>query len=154
MRHLFGRSDVQYQNMCFLCFFYILCLCGGYSVDLTWCLTLNPSLGLQPYLLRRYLDPPNPLQSHLLKRYDWSTVARGNSDFDPCSCLYGLGGRPLHGRRWMCRFRMPSGGAFAIRWTKSRGSDWYVTNASRTAHVVWREGLRGRISVRQDQALC
>ena len=43
-----------------------------------WTLAPSPSptktLGLQSYLLRRYLDPPGtlPTQSHLLRRHDWS----------------------------------------------------------------------------------
>ena len=31
---------------------------------------IHPSIS--KYILRRYLDPPNPPQSHFLRRYDWS----------------------------------------------------------------------------------
>lgn len=37
----------------------------------------RPTLVLQSYLLLRYLDPVNPPQFHLLRRYNWSPRALG-----------------------------------------------------------------------------
>ena len=46
--------------------------CDSMVYKQSYCSPWSYSLGLQSYLLRRYLDSLNPPQSHLLRRYDWS----------------------------------------------------------------------------------